>query len=270
MTTGGTLSVAIGGVLSGVGALRLFNGLWNAKRIARVLGDEFMVYADVGTFAVGPHAVQLKETKRLGVSLMMAALLLMSYEYYSNKVSLVWLIGLLVAAASLRLSTQMIPGCILVLGRSAKQTLMLQEAMNNLLSPFRAISLLRMSRSEDELALRAHSFRLGPGSDWAGAVQTLATFMPLLVLDLRDSSEYVEDEIRIVFQKDYIYKTIFVTPNGDKTPLLQRAAALGIPVADNRIACVSGSEDCMRLLRDVLFVRRMVPTSSTPIDQFHQ
>lgn len=270
MTTAITISVVVGGLLSALGVRRLVGGLLDASKVARVLGDEFMVYAEVGTFAVGPHAMRLKETKRLGVSFLMGALLLTGYEYYHNEGALVWLIGVMVAAGSLRLATQMVPGCILVLGRSADNTLRLQETMNRALAPFRSISLLSMSKSEDELALRAHSFRLGPGSDWAGAVQTLATFMPLLVLDLRDSSDYVEEEVRIILQKGYLYKTVFVTRNRDKEPLRKRAQSLGVSYADDQVVCVSSAEECLELLRTVLLVKRVTPTPTNAIAGLHE
>lgn len=265
MNTLSLVSVTIGSVFFGGGLLRLVAALLNANTASRVLGEEFMVYADVGTFAVGRHALRLKETKRISVTLMLAALLFMGYEYYSYQVSLVWLIGLLFAAASLRLSTQMIPGCILVLGRSERDTLLLQATINRTLAPFRAISLLQMSESDDETVLRAHSFRLGPNSDWVGAVQTLATFLPLLILDLRDSSDYVDEEVRIILQENYLYKTVFLTSNADSTPLRSRAKALALTVPDDHLVCVSSTEQCIALLRNILFVRRAVPTLENPI-----
>lgn len=258
-------SLIVGAVFAAAGIVSLAGGLVRAGRVAKVLGDEFMVYADVGTFSVGRFAVRLKETKRLGIGLMLGALLLVSNEYYYQHVRLLWVAGILIGAGGMRLATQMVPGCILVLGRSAPDTLGLQAAINKLLVPFRAISLLKMADADDAMALRAHSFRLGPNSDWVGAVQTLATFMPLMVLDLRDSSEYVEDEVRIVLEKKYLYKTVFVTRDGDAGPLHDRAADLGLTAPDGEILCVPGTDECIRVLWHVLFRVRQAPTREQPI-----
>jgi hypothetical protein len=260
-------SIIVGAAFAAAGVAMLAGGLVQASRVARVLGDEFMVYADVGTFSVGRFAVRLRETMHVGIGLMLGALLVVSNEYYYQHVRLLWLAGILIAASSLRLSTQMVPGCILVLGRSAPDTLGLQATINQLLAPFRAISLLKMADDDDAIRLRAHSFRLGPNSDWVGAVQTLATFMPLVVLDLRDSSEYVEDEVRIVLEKKYLYKTVFVTRDGNAAPLHTRAAELGLTAPDGEILCVSGPDDCIQMLRHVLFSARQAPTREQPITQ---
>jgi len=265
MTTIDWVSIIGGAVFAAAGIVILASGLVQSVRVARVLGDEFMVYADVGTYSVGQFAVRLKETKRVGVSLMLGALLVISFEYYHDHVRLLWVAGLLIAAGGVRLSTQMIPGCILVLGRSAPDTLELQATINLVLAPFRAISLLQMADADDAIRLRAHSFRLGPNSDWVGAVQTLATFMPFMVLDLRDSSEFVEDEVRIVLEKRYLYKTVFVTRDGNAGPLHERATALNLPAPDGEILCVAGTDECIHVLRHVLFSVRQAPTREQPI-----
>jgi len=265
MTTLDWASIIVGAVFAAAGVVMLIGGLVHASRVARVLGDEFMVYADVGTFAVGRFSIRLRETMHVGVGLMLAALMVVLNEYYFQHVRVLWLAGILIAAGSLRLSTQMVPGCILVLGRSAPDTLGLQATINQLLAPFRAISLLKMADDADAIALRAHSFRLGPNSDWVGAVQTLATFMPLMVLDLRDSSEYVEDEVRIVLEKNYLYKTVFVTRDGHAGLLHERAAALNLPAPDGEILCVAETGECVEVLRHVLFTARQAPTRERPI-----
>jgi hypothetical protein len=156
----------------------------------------------------------------------------------------------------------------LVLGRSEKNTLALQAALNATLAPFRAISLLQTQSTDDEMLVKSHCFRVGPGDDWISAVEALCKFLPIVVLDLRDSTTYVEEEIRIVLQKGYLFKTVLVTPEARREPILARAHDLHVEPAEAEVVCVGDDAQCIELLRSVLSVQQTAPTQTRPLGSF--
>jgi hypothetical protein len=265
-TTGEIVSVSIGGLFLLVGLFLLGQGFVHNARLGRLFGEEFLVYADVGTYNVGSQASRIKETKLHGAVYLAGAIGLLLYAYWNHRWSLAWLMGILAFAACERFSKQMVPGSILVLGRSEKHALALQEHLNERLAPVRALSLLRTGPGR-EVIERPDCFRLGEADDWMEAVEKLCAYLPLVICDLRESTEAVEEEIRLLSRKQYLFKTVFVTPGGQREPVLERARQSNATVTAEDVVCVADEVECTRLLQGVLLGQNVAPTRERPLSR---
>lgn len=260
-------SIVLAVFISLPGVSDLGKAFLSLRKVERMAGDEFMVDAHVATFSVESRAVGIKSTKEsahfyFGLS----ALGLLAALWFEN-----WLFAPIIALfLGLGLQTaakQMVPGCILVLGRSEDTTIGLQVAIGQQLEPFRAISLLNVESktAANDHPAKAHSFRLGPDDDWVSAVQSLSFFMPIIILDIRDSSEYVEEEISIILKEAYAYKTIFITMNAATQKIVDRAGELNTEVDRGEIVCVADDDACIRLIKKA--VEGKAPSRATPLAQ---
>jgi hypothetical protein len=266
-TTPEIVSLVVGGWCLLGGFASLAQGFMKNALLNRVFGDEFLLRADAGTYHVGRQAISVNESKRNGLLLLSGAILLLMHQIWNHTWSLAWLVGILAGIGCMRLAAQMVPGTILVLGRSERPTLSLQAQLNASLEPFRAISLLQTQMGDDELLVRSNCLRVGPGDDWVAAVETLCETLPVVVLDLRESTTYVEEEVRIVLEKRYLYKTVFITPEAEPAPIVDRAQTLGVESGPADLACVADAAQCVEVLRRVLLVAKAAPSPARPFSR---
>ena len=266
-TIGILVSVLVGGILLLGGLLSLAWGFLAARLVAQVVGDEFMFAADTGTYTVGGRAIHIKEVKREGLLYLLGALAVFAYALSNESWSLAWAVGLLAALGCARISTQMVPATILVLGQSETDTLELQARLNHDLGPFRAISLLQTRRGEDPVLLKGNCFRVGPGDDWVEAVEALCKLLPLVVLDVRGSSQNVDEEIEIVRREQYFFKTIFVTRAGGRDHIVRRTGEVGDAGPAAPVVCVTDNASCSRLVFRLLKQARLAPTRQRPLGE---
>ncbi|MFM7168391.1 MAG: hypothetical protein ACKO3T_24355 [Planctomycetaceae bacterium] len=259
--------IILGAMISLPGVSDLCKAFLSLRKVEDMAGDEFLVDAHMATFSVESRAVGIKSRKESAhVFLGLAAVGLLSALWFEN-LCLAPFIGLFVGLGLQTASRQMVPGCILVLGRSEDTTIALQVAINQQLESFRAISLLNVesNTTANDHPAKPHSFRLGDDGDWVSAVRSLSYFMPIIVLDIRDSSEYVEEEIGIILREAYAYKTIFITLNAATQKIVDKAGQLNAEVVPGEIVCVADDGACIRLIK--MAIEGKAPSRATPLAQ---
>lgn len=104
------------------------------------------------------------------------------------------------------------PAAILVLGGSTRDAILLQGAISNTVRFHRSVSLLETS---DLLADMRHVsgdvFRITLGG-WREAVWRFARSALVLVVDVRQTTDLVEEELRFVVAEGLQYKTLLLDP----------------------------------------------------------
>lgn len=267
-TIGTLVSVLLGGILLLGGLVSLAWAFFAARLVAQVVGEEFMLAADTGTYTVGGRAVHIREVKREGLLYLLGALAVFAYALSNESWSLAWAVGLLAALGCARISTQMVPATILVMGRSETDTLKLQARLNRDLGPFRAISLLQTRRGEDPVLLKGNCFRVGPGDDWVEAIEVLCNLLPLVVFDVRgENTEPVKEEIEIILREHLLFKTIWVMRAGGQDKIVRRAGETGDDGAAARVVFVTDNARCSRLVFRLLKQAKLAPTRQRPLGE---
>ena len=108
-----------------------------------------------------------------------------------------------------------IPAVVLFLGRSSHETNDFLNRLRLRLFPLRMTSLLDARGSVERLSFRGRlgdydNVRVNKTDDWLEVVTRLATITPVLILDCRQDSDAVVDEIELLKQPAFATKTLAI------------------------------------------------------------
>ena len=106
------------------------------------------------------------------------------------------------------------PAGILVLGASTNEAFDLQATLRDKLFPHRPVSLLEDSGGfESRRRLPGDVFRISIG-DWQTAVWRFARTVEVIVVDARQLTPPVDEELRFLIAEDLTFKTVLLLPPG--------------------------------------------------------
>ena len=110
------------------------------------------------------------------------------------------------------------PAAILLLGASNHEALRLQSSLSNKLFPHRPVSLLETSEVDVDLRLAPGDvYRITLG-DWQDAVWRFARSVLVIVVDMRQMTPPVNEELQFVVHENLEYKTILLNPKNTLLP----------------------------------------------------
>jgi hypothetical protein len=147
---------------------------------------------------------------------------------------------------------QRVPAALLVLGASSNEQISLQVAIRQKLFPFRPVSLLQTGVAKIDMRIPGDCFRIDREIEWQTAVFAFCRSLPLIVLDARNITPFVEHEIEHVLAGPYVHKTLFIGGT-DIRPAVKGLLHVPDPAA------------AIAFLRYLFLEKRALPTSATPI-----
>jgi hypothetical protein len=137
--------------------------------------------------------------------------------------SSIWL-GVFVVSLSIA-SSELVPGCVLFLGRSSPDSAQLNLQIIKSLYPYKVVSLLE-PRGQGIIAKTISeecSLRLETDEKWRVAVELLSDRTPVIVVDTRVVTPFVVEECQTVLVASRVSKTVFVVNAASDSPVLDIA-----------------------------------------------
>jgi hypothetical protein len=108
------------------------------------------------------------------------------------------------------------PAKILLLGKSRDQILVLQSLLGRTYLSANVVSLLNINTATGFKYARSGGddvLRALPGEDWKDIVKDYSVIVKIIVLDVREISRYVEDEICMLSRPEIAHRTVIIHNN---------------------------------------------------------
>jgi hypothetical protein len=179
----------------------------------------------------------------------------------------------LLAVGLIQWARQRVPASILVLGASTAEQLAVQAAIRDAVLPFRPVSLLQTGELEIDVKIAGDCFRIDDEDDWQKAVFAFCRTLPVLTLDLRRVTRFVELEMEHVLTSRYLHKTLFIAAPEDEHRLTAAERRLSAQGAATPVLCVRDTDAAIGFLQYLLFELERVPglaQGSSIVDLSHQ
>jgi hypothetical protein len=164
----------------------------------------------------------------------------------------IWLGLLALMVGCVQFFGQLRPGAILVLG-SGSESITLHENLNRALFPHRAVSLLEINK---EVRAPGDCFRVTMG-DWHETVWRFARAVLVIVIDMRQITPAVEEELHFTCEEPLTFKTILLTHPGQELPLPKL----------HECARVDSMEECIRRVKHCFDAPEALPSDLHPFRQ---
>jgi hypothetical protein len=232
-----------------LGILRFCKSVAATAQYRRTFKNYGLVHSELATYGVGLDAPIINRKRKIAAILAALAAVVFVYLFTIDNYSFLWMAGVSIYYSLSLISRQRLPAAILVLGRSIRHVQELQIEMNRSL-PFRAISLIVADNALDMVRLADDNFRVGSGTDWRKTVEYLCDILPLLVLDLRSTSPYVEKELDLVLAH-FVGKTVFVGND-------QRRREMQVRTDMNAIVFVLDDAECIAMLNRIVTAKQKI------------
>jgi hypothetical protein len=234
------------------------------RRQRRVFGDATYNACRRVTGDVAAHAGRILRMRGFRFVLISGAIGILLFK---TQMSAGWALGV-VAMFTTALShwgQELIPGSILVLGASRREQIDLQVAIRQAVFPFRPVSLLQTEELMTDVKIHGDCFRVDRGLHWLDAIQRFCEAFPIIVLDVRQMTGFVKDEIDHIVAAQYLYKTIVIGPGEAQTLLEDTIRKPGSARVLADLAAVPTEQEAIRLMRRLLFEHAKAPTPATPV-----
>jgi hypothetical protein len=158
------------------------------------------------------------------------------------------------------------PPCVLLLGASRPEVLRMHAVVARTVRPLRAVSLLDYEKTPAEAArtlpLR-DCLRTVDSDEWRKTVHDLSDMALVVVMDPRQVTAFVREELQWMLAPERIHKLIFVHSRPSAGPIREdpqlahsEARIAGVPVVDEELL--------QRVLNACVVRRRAAPTTEHP------
>lgn len=238
-------------------------GVWAANRQRRVLGTGTYDQCIVVARTLGRHSNRIRTLLGLKWLCFIGGAWLLFRAWQGSAGTGSWPAGFgLLAIGLIQWGRQRVPPSILVLGGSTAEQLGLQAALRDAVLPFRPVSLLQSGELRTDMKIAGDCFRIDDKADWQKEVYAFCRALPVLVLDLRHMTAFVEIELEHIVASRYLYKTLVVAPPDAERRLVDAERRLNSHGPATPIVCVPDSGTAIGLLHYLLFERERVPGPS--------
>ncbi len=242
--------------------------LWSTRRQRRTLGPSQYRTCERATRLVGRSSERNRTRLVLSSLAVILGALILRRDLHglSGVASMAAALSLIVGGIGLLVRART-PASILVLGASGDEAVTLHAAIRDAVTPFRPVSFLE--EPIDTLSLKRQipgdCLRMGDRSDWRNCVYGMARALPLVVLDARNLTPLVREEIDYIAEHNLTYKTVVIAT--DNVDVTFASPGRGNPASQSMppVMKVSGQHSVTGVLRYVLFERQSMPTVDEPL-----
>jgi hypothetical protein len=240
-------------------------GAWSARRQRRVLGRSRYRDCLATTRILRRFSGRLQTLSGLMWLAVAGGVSLLWYQWTSGGSLLLSLAGLALLVTGLgQWARERVPASLLVLGGSGEEQIALQAAIRDAVLPFRPVSLLQTGVLRVDVRIPGDCFRIDRGIDWREAVSGLSRSVAIIVLDTRNLTPFVREEIAHLAEAGHAHKTLLIGSEG-AAGLLDRGTPRSGGAPTTSACRVADSELALGLIRNLLLEREVLPTKERPI-----
>lgn len=215
---GASVAIGVAGVIV---SLKIPFAFYSARRIdEHAFGKHTARARQQAIESVAKSAHRQSSNESMGWFFIGGALFWIDYQRRHGAFGWAWLCGILFLIGITQLFIGRRPTVVLVLGVSNATTMKLQAKLRDIIAPFfRPISLMQTGDMGDDMTIAGDCYRITETTTWEKAVMDICRVIPIIAIDLRESSEQVSWELKLV-ENNYLGRTLFLGGASDSSAMV--------------------------------------------------